>query len=296
MEQEACVDPQLSAGALVEVVGLDELDGLRGEVSSVAADGGVYVELKLPYGEMLLEAANVRVVGERFGDWEKVMSSSTSPGDFYWFNWETGESSWEEPEEVTRSLGASVIPPVHHPTSFGGAPSAAAASRKRAFPYDASTHSHYQAQHDDSDANSGSDGSSAAAPSSSSDAAAAAAAAAAAKEAKARELEQLRVRLGSLEQKKRKLEDSRSQQQVAEFAAQSMDSMQDVRDAINQRLVCIGRRCPFLFVPLSRFDIFVTTYYYRQFAHLQQETLVKESGDSKSTLVVLSECIAPEAD
>eukprot|EP01065_Artemidia_motanka_P031855 TRINITY_DN3869_c1_g2_i5.p1 TRINITY_DN3869_c1_g2~~TRINITY_DN3869_c1_g2_i5.p1 ORF type:complete len:258 (+),score=15.91 TRINITY_DN3869_c1_g2_i5:90-863(+) len=36
----------------------------------------------------------------RIGDWERRVSSTSAPGTCYWFNWTTGESTWETPDGV----------------------------------------------------------------------------------------------------------------------------------------------------------------------------------------------------
>eukprot|EP01062_Namystynia_karyoxenos_P053118 TRINITY_DN4289_c0_g1_i1.p1 TRINITY_DN4289_c0_g1~~TRINITY_DN4289_c0_g1_i1.p1 ORF type:complete len:589 (+),score=122.39 TRINITY_DN4289_c0_g1_i1:87-1853(+) len=47
--------------------------------------------------------------GIQYGSWERRVSSSAAPGTFYWYNWETQESVWEDcdgPPEAVRLLMA----------------------------------------------------------------------------------------------------------------------------------------------------------------------------------------------
>ena len=218
---------EMCVGALVEVVESGDLVGLRGEITQVNGTS-VVVCLKEPLGEMELDPSHIRVIGERYGNWEKVVSSSSSPGDFYWYNWESGESTWDEPDEVTAILHSPLQPqyytpfyptaqPMTKPAPHGAstqAPSpsfsnmSGASSRKRTF----STTEDREV----SPNSSSSDPTSTATPTPAN---------------KEVELSLLKSRLMELERKKRRIESQRPK-------AETVVDMQMVRSAVDKQLVC----------------------------------------------------------
>ena len=93
---------EIQVGSLVEAVGLSsaKVNGLRGVVTRIQSDGRMVVDL--PIGDAALKEENLQNITS-CGNWERVTSSSTSPGDSYWYNYETEVSCWEVPEEILKA-------------------------------------------------------------------------------------------------------------------------------------------------------------------------------------------------
>eukprot|EP01064_Diplonema_japonicum_P012945 TRINITY_DN202_c0_g5_i1.p1 TRINITY_DN202_c0_g5~~TRINITY_DN202_c0_g5_i1.p1 ORF type:complete len:214 (+),score=49.67 TRINITY_DN202_c0_g5_i1:69-710(+) len=93
----------VGAYVLAHSLSNDQVNGLTGMVIRMQGERAV-VGLPAPFGESALKRENVRLIPDKVGVWEKVLSNSTSPGDFYWYNWDSGDSIWELPEEVRKAL------------------------------------------------------------------------------------------------------------------------------------------------------------------------------------------------
>eukprot|EP01060_Flectonema_neradi_P015588 TRINITY_DN2221_c0_g2_i1.p1 TRINITY_DN2221_c0_g2~~TRINITY_DN2221_c0_g2_i1.p1 ORF type:complete len:249 (+),score=62.96 TRINITY_DN2221_c0_g2_i1:85-747(+) len=90
---------KVDIGSLVEAFALSDsrVNGLRGVVTKIQPEGRFVVDL--PIGKAALKEENLKVITS-CGSWELVTSSSMSPGDSYWYNYETEASCWEVPQEI----------------------------------------------------------------------------------------------------------------------------------------------------------------------------------------------------